>query len=148
MPTPQEKPTTSPIGRDTVRVDGPEKVSGRAQYTADFHFPGMLYGVPVEAKIRKRQDREARHRRSREDARRARDPSPREHREDVSLYTPGLVSPESVRSAAHRSRTMRSAITASTSPSLWPTPSRPPKQQPMRCARRTPKKNRTSRLTL
>jgi xanthine dehydrogenase YagR molybdenum-binding subunit len=41
----------SPIGRDTPRVDGPSKVSGGAQYTSDFHFPGMLYAVPVEATI-------------------------------------------------------------------------------------------------
>jgi xanthine dehydrogenase YagR molybdenum-binding subunit len=27
------------------------KVSGKAQYTSDFHFPGMLYAVPVEATI-------------------------------------------------------------------------------------------------
>ena len=40
-----------PIGRDTPRVDGPQKVTGRAQYTSDFHFPGMLYAVPVEATI-------------------------------------------------------------------------------------------------
>ena len=43
--------TISPIGRDTPRVDGPFKVSGKAQYTSDFHFPGMLYAVPVEATI-------------------------------------------------------------------------------------------------
>jgi xanthine dehydrogenase YagR molybdenum-binding subunit len=42
---------TSPIGRDTPRVDGPRKVTGQAQYTADFHFPGQLYAVPVEATI-------------------------------------------------------------------------------------------------
>jgi xanthine dehydrogenase YagR molybdenum-binding subunit len=42
---------TSPIGRDTPRVDGPLKVSGKAQYTSDFHFPGTLYAVPVEATI-------------------------------------------------------------------------------------------------
>jgi len=42
---------TSPIGRDTPRVDGPRKVTGLAQYTSDFHFPGMLYAVPVEATI-------------------------------------------------------------------------------------------------
>src|SRR5213593_3318617 len=47
----QEIPATSPIGRDTRRVDGPLKVSGLAQYTSDFHFPGLLYGVPVEATI-------------------------------------------------------------------------------------------------
>jgi xanthine dehydrogenase YagR molybdenum-binding subunit len=51
MPTTEETPTVSPVGRDTPRVDGPRKVSGLAQYTADFHFPGMLYAVPVEATI-------------------------------------------------------------------------------------------------
>jgi xanthine dehydrogenase YagR molybdenum-binding subunit len=43
--------TGSPIGRDTVRVEGPKKVTGVAQYTSDFHFSGMLYGVPVGATI-------------------------------------------------------------------------------------------------
>jgi xanthine dehydrogenase YagR molybdenum-binding subunit len=52
MPT-QNSPAVSPIGRETVRVDGPRKVSGRAQYTSDFHFPGMLYAVPVGATIAK-----------------------------------------------------------------------------------------------
>jgi xanthine dehydrogenase YagR molybdenum-binding subunit len=51
MPTTQETSAVSPVGRDTPRVDGPRKVSGLAQYTADFHFPGMLYAVPVEATI-------------------------------------------------------------------------------------------------
>ena len=51
MPTTQETPTTSPIGRKTPRVDGPLKVTGTAQYASDFHFPGMLYAVPVEATI-------------------------------------------------------------------------------------------------
>src|SRR5687768_2309489 len=51
MSTQQATPTTSPIGRDTPRVDGPLKVSGKAQYASDFHFPGMLYAVPVEATI-------------------------------------------------------------------------------------------------
>src|SRR5678815_2698345 len=41
----------SPVGRDTLRIDGPRKVTGLAQYTSDFNFPGMLYGVPVEATI-------------------------------------------------------------------------------------------------
>src|SRR3984893_10842176 len=50
MPT-QETPTISPIGRKTPRVDGPLKVSGVAQYASDFHFPGILYAVPVEATI-------------------------------------------------------------------------------------------------
>jgi xanthine dehydrogenase YagR molybdenum-binding subunit len=35
------------IGRATPRVDGPLKVSGKAVYTSDFNFPGMLYAVPV-----------------------------------------------------------------------------------------------------
>ena len=43
--------SASPIGRDTPRVDGPLKVTGMAQYTSDFHFPGLLYAVPVEATI-------------------------------------------------------------------------------------------------
>jgi xanthine dehydrogenase YagR molybdenum-binding subunit len=41
----------SPIGISTPRVDGPQKVTGTAQYTSDFHFPGMLYAVPIEATI-------------------------------------------------------------------------------------------------
>jgi xanthine dehydrogenase YagR molybdenum-binding subunit len=51
MPTTRETATTSPIGRKTPRVEGPLKVSGAAQYASDFHFPGMLYAVPVEATI-------------------------------------------------------------------------------------------------
>src|SRR5712672_909599 len=51
MPTAQEVPTASPIGRDTPRIDGPLKVSGTAHYASDFYFPGLLYGVPVEATI-------------------------------------------------------------------------------------------------
>jgi len=43
--------SSSPIGRDTLRIDGPRKVTGQAQYTSDFNFPGMLYAVPVEATI-------------------------------------------------------------------------------------------------
>src|ERR1700741_2089353 len=51
MVTTQPSPSTSPIGRDTPRIDGPRKVTGLAQYTSDFNFPGMLYAVPVEATI-------------------------------------------------------------------------------------------------
>jgi xanthine dehydrogenase YagR molybdenum-binding subunit len=43
--------TASTIGRDTPRVDGMQKVTGTAQYTSDFHFPEMLYAVPVEATV-------------------------------------------------------------------------------------------------
>jgi xanthine dehydrogenase YagR molybdenum-binding subunit len=51
MPATPETATSSPIGRKTPRVDGPLKVSGTAQYASDFHFPGMLYAVPVEATV-------------------------------------------------------------------------------------------------
>ena len=49
--TRQLSPTSSLIGRDTVRVEGSRKVTGTAQYTSDFHFAGMLYAVPVGATI-------------------------------------------------------------------------------------------------
>src|SRR5437899_6413238 len=51
MPAIEQTAATSPIGRDTRRVDGPLKVTGKAQYASDFQFPGLLYGVPVEATI-------------------------------------------------------------------------------------------------
>ena len=51
MPTPAETAINSPIGRQTPRIDGPLKVSGKAQYASDFPFPGLLYAVPVEATI-------------------------------------------------------------------------------------------------
>jgi xanthine dehydrogenase YagR molybdenum-binding subunit len=38
---------TSVIGKGQPRVDGPLKVSGKAMYTSDHHFPGMVYAVPV-----------------------------------------------------------------------------------------------------
>src|SRR6476660_1845196 len=41
----------SVIGKPQPRVDGPAKVAGAAMYTSDFHFPGMLYAVPVGATI-------------------------------------------------------------------------------------------------
>src|SRR5258705_724964 len=43
--------TLSPIGQALPRVDGPLKVSGTATYTADYHFPGLLFAVPVPATI-------------------------------------------------------------------------------------------------
>ena len=51
MSTTQPSTANSPLGRDTLRIDGPRKVTGLAQYTSDFNFPGMLYAVPVEATI-------------------------------------------------------------------------------------------------
>src|SRR5712672_1299700 len=38
---------SSVIGRDQPRVGGPLKVSGKALYASDHHFPGMVYAVPV-----------------------------------------------------------------------------------------------------
>ncbi len=39
------------IGALVPRVDGPLKTTGAAQYSADFHFPGMVHAVPVQAPI-------------------------------------------------------------------------------------------------
>jgi xanthine dehydrogenase YagR molybdenum-binding subunit len=39
------------IGKERARVDGPLKVTGRAMYTSDYSFPGMLYAVPVGSTI-------------------------------------------------------------------------------------------------
>src|SRR2546423_3206585 len=48
---PQQTASPSPIGENAPRVDGPLKLSGQAMYATDFHFPGLLYAVPVEATI-------------------------------------------------------------------------------------------------
>jgi xanthine dehydrogenase YagR molybdenum-binding subunit len=37
----------SVIGKEQPRVEGPLKVSGKALYTSDHRFPGMVYAVPV-----------------------------------------------------------------------------------------------------
>ncbi|HET9284062.1 MAG TPA: xanthine dehydrogenase family protein molybdopterin-binding subunit [Candidatus Angelobacter sp.] len=37
------------IGKRLSRVDGPDKVSGRAKYTYDVHRPGMLFGKVVRS---------------------------------------------------------------------------------------------------
>jgi xanthine dehydrogenase YagR molybdenum-binding subunit len=50
MPETQEKEYTV-VGKGRARVDGPLKVTGRAMYASDHHFPGMLYAVPVGATI-------------------------------------------------------------------------------------------------
>lgn len=34
---------TTHLGKRTTRIDGPDKVSGRAKYTYDINLPGMLY---------------------------------------------------------------------------------------------------------
>jgi xanthine dehydrogenase YagR molybdenum-binding subunit len=38
---------SSVIGKEQPRVEGPLKVTGKALYTSDHHFPGMVYAVPV-----------------------------------------------------------------------------------------------------
>src|SRR5262249_44547551 len=50
QPTSSSSPS-GPIGRDTLRIDGPRKVTGLAKYASDFQFPDMLYAVPVEATV-------------------------------------------------------------------------------------------------
>jgi xanthine dehydrogenase YagR molybdenum-binding subunit len=45
-PVPEKR---SLIGKRISRVDGPDKVSGRAKYTYDVHRPGMLYGKVVRS---------------------------------------------------------------------------------------------------
>src|SRR5215472_2200768 len=42
-------PERSLIGKSISRVDGPDKVSGRAKYTYDVHRPGMLFGKVVRS---------------------------------------------------------------------------------------------------
>ena len=39
-----ERPALKVVGSRPVRPDGVDKVTGRAQYGADFHAPGMLVG--------------------------------------------------------------------------------------------------------
>jgi len=46
-----ESAQTSVIGKPQPRIDGPFKVSGTAMYASDFHFPDLLYAVPIEATI-------------------------------------------------------------------------------------------------
>ena len=46
-----ESTQTSVIGKPQPRIDGPFKVSGNAMYASDFHFPDLLYAVPIEATI-------------------------------------------------------------------------------------------------
>ncbi len=46
--------TNSPhgiIGRPVPRIDGPLKTTGTAQYAGDFHLPGMVFAVPVQATV-------------------------------------------------------------------------------------------------
>jgi xanthine dehydrogenase YagR molybdenum-binding subunit len=42
---------TDIIGAHLPRIDGPLKTTGTAPYTSDYHFPGMVYAVPIGATI-------------------------------------------------------------------------------------------------
>jgi CO/xanthine dehydrogenase Mo-binding subunit len=51
-PVPAGTETIQPhtvVGRDVERVDGREKVSGRAEYVADISLPGMLWGAVLRS---------------------------------------------------------------------------------------------------
>jgi isoquinoline 1-oxidoreductase beta subunit len=39
------------IGKDIARIDGPDKVAGRAQYGIDTRLPGMLYATVLRAPV-------------------------------------------------------------------------------------------------
>ena len=45
---PEESKRTH-IGKRISRIDGPDKVSGRAKYTFDMNRPGMLFGKVVRS---------------------------------------------------------------------------------------------------
>ena len=45
--------STNYIGKPVSRVDGHAKVTGQAQYAAEYHTPGMLYGYIVNSTIAK-----------------------------------------------------------------------------------------------
>src|SRR5215470_812837 len=39
------------IGKDVQRIDGPDKVTGRAKYGIDTRLPGMLYATVLRAPV-------------------------------------------------------------------------------------------------
>src|SRR6266581_3153966 len=44
-----EKPAYKVIGTRPIRPDGMDKVTGRAEYGADLHLEGMLYGAVLRS---------------------------------------------------------------------------------------------------
>jgi len=50
---PQQQPITDSkvIGVPTPRIDGPLKTTGKAMYSSDHSFPGLLYAWPVTATV-------------------------------------------------------------------------------------------------
>ena len=147
MPTTQEAPTMSPIGRSTPRVDGPLKVSRNRRSTPPTStFPGC--SMPFRSKRRSPTAAWSSSTR----------PRPRKcpacerffiartsERSSARSWDRG--SKASSTSVARRSRTMSFATTANTSRSPWRTRSRPPKPRPMRFAPPTPRRSRTSTPT-
>src|SRR5580704_9879798 len=51
MSTTSVSASASIIGTPTPRIDGPQKTTGSADYSADFHFDRMAHAVPVCASI-------------------------------------------------------------------------------------------------
>ena len=140
---PHRKPQTSPIGRDTPRVDGPLKVTGVAQYTSDFHFPGLLYAVPVEATIASGKITTL------DTAAAEKMPGVRAifHRENIgkSFVRPrGRVSPASASSDGRRSKTMSFVTMGNMSRSPSRILSRPRKPRRTQSLLPTRKRSRTS----
>ncbi|MFH1313651.1 MAG: molybdopterin cofactor-binding domain-containing protein [Candidatus Eisenbacteria bacterium] len=43
-PHPDDLDSYATVGRSIPRLDAADKATGRAKYTADYHFPGMLHG--------------------------------------------------------------------------------------------------------
>jgi len=134
----------TPIGRDTLRIDGPRKVTGQAQYTSDFNFPGMLYGVPVEATIANGKLVAL------DTAAAEKMPGVRKifHRANIGRSFDPLrrrASSAFAWSAGPRSKTMKFVTTASTSLSSSLTLSKPRRLRLMQFERHTRKKNRMLR---
>ena len=48
---PNAPPPSDIIGAAVPRIDGPLKTTGTARYASDYQFPGLVYAVPVRAKI-------------------------------------------------------------------------------------------------
>jgi xanthine dehydrogenase molybdenum-binding subunit len=49
LPVDEEKASYKVIGKNPLRHDGTDKVTGRAQYGADIRLPGMLYGAMLRS---------------------------------------------------------------------------------------------------
>ena len=134
MPTTQENPTTSPIGRDTPRVDGP--LQGDRHGAVHLRLP-----LSRDALCRAgRGDDRQRHESSSSTRPRPRR-CPACARSFIartsarsSARSWGRASKASATSAARRSKTTSFATTASTSRWPWRTRSRRPRPPPMRCA--------------